>query len=234
MAARLPASANGLTSLLRVSPSGVLVEELLGLPAERIAAGPDGNVWFASEVELSQIAAAIRPADGLLTAILFVGNRVRSMMGGPDGNVWMAESNGGIAPARIGRVTPDSVLDEFLVPTPGDLNDITTGTDGNLWFTDAGRNALVRMTPAGIATTFPVPTPSSGVFGVAAGLGGEIYFTERDAGRLGRLAPDGQVTEIDCIPTPASAPTSIARAPDGRLWFTESATGKVASLRPPP
>jgi virginiamycin B lyase len=233
MAARLgPASGvEGLRSLLRFSPAGVLVEELLGLPAERVAAGPDGNVWFASEVELAQIAAAIRPADGLVTAILFVGNRVRSMTGGPDGNVWMAESNGGLAPARVGRVTPAGVLDEFLVPTPGDLADITSGADGNLWLADPGRNAIVRMTPGGMATAFPIPTPASGPSGVVASPDGAVWFTEHDANRIGRLAPDGQVTEIDCIPSPSSGPMGIARTPDGRLWFTQSAAGKVGSLR---
>src|SRR4029079_9553518 len=110
------------------------------------------------------------------------------------------------------------VLDEILVPTPGDLNAIAGAPDGNLWLTDAGRNAILRMTPAGVATTFATPRPASGPFGIAATPDGDIWFTERDTNRLGRLAPDGTITEVACIPSSASAPTSIALAADGRLW----------------
>ena len=51
----------------------------------------------------------------------------------------------------------------------GDLNDIATGPDGNLWFTDAGSNEIGRITTTGAITKFAVPTAASGVHGIIAG-----------------------------------------------------------------
>ena len=226
----LSADAAGLSTLARISPSGAFLEPLVGIFADRIAAGPDGNVWFVSEVAGQNITGAIRPADGLVTAILFVSNVGRQMTAGPDGNVSIAESNGGGGPAVIGRITPDSVLTEFPVATAGDLNAITLGPDGNLWFTDDGQNQIGRVTPDGVITGFPVPGAAGGLTGLTLGPDGNLWFTERTANRLGRITPAGQVTEFPCIPTAASGPTSIAASADGRLWFTETRAGNVASL----
>jgi streptogramin lyase len=131
----------------------------------------------------------------------------------------------------IGRITPAGVLAEFAVPTTGDLGGIVAGPDGNLWFTDAGRNEIGRMSPDGLTLTkFPVPTGASGLQGITLGADGNLWFTEQVANRIGRITPAGQITELACIPTGASGPSGITAGPDGKLWFTESAAGKVASL----
>ena len=36
------------------------------------------------------------------------------------------------------------------------------GSDGNFWFTDWVDNQVVRFTPSGTFTEFPIPSPSSG------------------------------------------------------------------------
>ena len=230
-----PTTSGGLSTLLRITPAGVVASELRGLPADVITAGSDGNLWFASDIAGIGLAGAIRPADGLVTAILFVGNAPRSMTAGPDGNVWAALSSGGSARTpRIARITPASALTEFPVASGGNLNQIIRGGDGNLWFSDDGENQIVRITPAGVTTRFPIPTGDSGAHGVAAGPDGKIWFTARKANRIGRLDPaSGAIEELACIPTASSGPTSIAAASDGRLWFTQPGAGKVASIYVP-
>src|SRR5262245_23754173 len=54
------------------------------------------------------------------------------------------------------------VFDEFPIPTAGaGPIGITTGPDGNLWFTEYLANKIGRITPSGTITEFPVPTADS-------------------------------------------------------------------------
>src|SRR5213082_1244486 len=82
--------------------------------------------------------------------------------------------------AKVGTIT------EFPTPTgsAGPIG-ITSGPDGNLWFT-AG-NDIGRITTAGSVTAFPVPTASSGPQGIATGPDGNLWFTERDGNKIGRI-----------------------------------------------
>src|SRR5258706_4936915 len=65
---------------------------------------------------------------------------------GPDGNLWFTE----YAANRIGRITPNGVVTEFVVPGVGAPFAITAGPDGNLWFTDTNTNQIGKITPAGL------------------------------------------------------------------------------------
>ncbi len=93
-------------------------------------------------------------------------------------------------------------------------NDITPGSDGNVWFTEAGTNAIGRITTAGVITEFPVPAPP---VGLTAGPDGNLWFTER--GKIGRMTTAGAVTEL-ALPNPDMFPYKIVARPDGNLWFT--------------
>lgn len=49
-------------------------------------------------------------------------------------------------------------LDEYPVPTPSTPVGITTGPDGNLWFTEAVGNKIGRMSPTGtLIAEYPLP-----------------------------------------------------------------------------
>jgi hypothetical protein len=84
-------------------------------------------------------------------------------------------------------MTTDGVLaQEFTIPTyPGvttlELNGITAGQDGNLWFTEYTGSAIGRLTPSGIVTLFLTPTfPGAPLYLATGTPGGDsnIYFTE--------------------------------------------------------
>ena len=54
---------------------------------------------------------------------------------------------------KVARVTTAGVVTEFAIPTAGSEPEaITTGPDGNLWFTQAAGNRIARITPAGVVT----------------------------------------------------------------------------------
>jgi virginiamycin B lyase len=85
--------------------------------------------------------------------------------------------------------------------------------------------------PAVSVREFRVPTPGAEPFDIAAGPGGTMWFTEFDAGQIGRISPSGQITEYQ-VPTPDAGPYQIAEGPGGFMWFTEYNTTKVGRISP--
>ena len=63
---------------------------------------------------------------------------------------------------------------------------ITTGPDGNIWFTERGANAIGMINPTTHAISlFTVPTASAGPTGITAGPDGNLWFTEQAPTRSG-------------------------------------------------
>src|SRR5262249_51659238 len=105
--------------------------------------------------------------------------------------------------ALEGRWLPSTVT-EFPLP-PNDFmgisygaTAITSGPDGNLWFTDptiVGRGG--RITPAGQVTEFTAPSPGVGNT-ITAGADGNVWFAAGSF-NLGitRITPAGQFTAFD-------------------------------------
>src|SRR5207342_1189323 len=69
-----------------------------------------------------------------------------------------------------------------------------------------------------------------------AGADGNLWFVElaggldglqTDGNRVGRITPDGKITEFQ-IPSPAGSPTNVAVGPDRNVWYTKGAAlGRV-------
>jgi virginiamycin B lyase len=124
------------------------------------------------------------------------------------------------------------------VPTAsGNPIGITTGPDGELWFTESGRfigeelsggNKIGRISPEGSITEFLIPTPQSGPIAIIAGPDGNLWFTEEVANKIGRISPQGVITEFP-LPT-QSDPHEIAAGPDGALWFTKGKANKIGRI----
>jgi streptogramin lyase len=220
--------------LATITPAGAfIVPDLRGSSGAALAVGPDGNLWSGGNF-LGVIDTVWRQTA--IATFLPVSTTPRALVAGPDANLWLVASDGSGA-ASVGRVVPNDpgneVLTEFPVTTSGNLNDIASGPDGNLWFTDAGNNQIGRITPAGAITKFAVPTAASGVHGIIAGPDGNLWFTESLAHKLARMTPAGAITELACLPTANSGPTNITVGADGRLWLTETTAGKIARVQLP-
>ena len=121
--------------------------------------------------------------------------------------------------------------------------DITAGADGNLWLLELdGRmddrtvdgNRVVRITTAGVITEFAIPTPHSGPINIAVGPDKNIWFTGRN--KLGRVTPDGTITEFPLAPN--TRPTGLSagsdrRPPDlltNKLWYAAAGSNKIGCL----
>jgi virginiamycin B lyase len=67
------------------------------------------------------------------------------------------------------------------------------------------------------------------------GHDGNLWFTEYDGSKIGRITPAGTITEFPLpIPPPysSSRPQVTTAGPDGNLWFTESAGNKIGRISP--
>jgi streptogramin lyase len=215
---------------------------------EEITAGPDGNVWFTEHIggrigritptgEITEfpVAAPDRPRPGAITA-------------GPDGNVWFTFIQQGSADG-IGRITPTGEMTVFFLPlvdfgggtlTGSSPSGITTGPDGNLWFTEFSAGAIGRITPTGEITEFFAGlSESSGPDSITAGPDGNLWFTEGSSvnsltgeetpGGIARITLEGVVTEF---PDAVQAPDSITAGCDGNVWFTDEFRGTIGRITP--
>jgi len=76
---------------------------------------------------------------------------------------------------------------------------------------------------------FPVPTLNAYPAGIALGPDGNVWFTEMNGNKIGRITSGGTITEFD-VPTPSSSPDRICAGPDNALWFSELSGGKVGRI----
>jgi streptogramin lyase len=128
-------------------------------------------------------------------------------------------------------------ITEFVLPSRGILgpagsaNQIVTGPDGNLWFTenDPVFNAIGRITPSGHVTEFKLPTDGGNPFGITVGPDGNLWFTENFGDKIGRITPSGQFTEFP-IGLAHQFTQGITTGPDGNLWFCENGGHAIAKM----
>jgi eukaryotic-like serine/threonine-protein kinase len=232
----------------RISPSGTITEFPVPTASSSplaIAKGPDGNLWFTDEA--SNKIGRISPS-GTITefSVPTAFSIPAGITAGPDGNLWFTEE----ASSKIGRISPSGTITEFSVPTAfSSPLGIAKGPDGNLWFTERvykeisnnQPNEIIsskigRISPSGTITEFPVPTASSGPYGIAAGPDSNLWFTEDNGNQIGHITTSGTIVEFP-LPTSCSSsttsgcePSGITAGPDGNLWFTERFGNQIGRI----
>ena len=87
------------------------------------------------------------------------------------------------------------------------LGGITTGPDGNLWFTDPGANAIGMINPTTHAiSSFTIPTAGAGPHGITAGPDGNLWFTEHGANAIGMINPTTHAISAFTLPAGSTGP----------------------------
>lgn len=129
-----------------------------------------------------------------------------------------------LAAAAAGTLLAGPVAGAPAIPRVAPDGPLAVAPDGGVWFASAG---LTRVSPDGLAATFPLPGVGQ-VHYIAADARGDIWFGEF-GGRVGRLTPAGVLTLY-----PRGAPRNdcgecdadhIAVAPGGGVWMAGGAVG---------
>jgi streptogramin lyase len=145
-----------------------------------------------------------------------------------DGNLWFTQDT----PNNFARITPTAVITE--VPDAllgGGVRGIAGGPDGNIWIAEAGGNgAIARVTPAGEVAEFDLGLTPGDPWDITAGADGNMWFVNRNPAVVGRITPEGAITEFTDGLSTLSEPTAITAGPDGALWFTETASGRIGRI----
>jgi streptogramin lyase len=195
-----------------------------------IAAGPDGNLWFADDGATKAIG-RINPSTGHIDEFnLPAGSKPYSVAFGADRNMWFTDNG---TTKAIGRISPSTGhIDEFGASSGllagSSPRGIATGPDGNLWFADAGATkAIGRINPStGHIDEFSsglLPGSSPGGM-IAQGADGNMWFADQGTTKaIGRINPSTQHIDEFHPLSLTGTPSWIAPGPDGNLWFTEGA-----------
>ncbi len=94
--------------------------------------------------------------------------------------------------------------------------------------------AAVAVAPAAAIpiTEFTVPTVSADPGGIAAGPDGDLWFTELETNKIGRITTAGAVvneyTSTDSLVT--EFPAGITAGPDGAMWFAVYANNQIGRM----
>ncbi len=157
-------------------------------------------------------------------------NAPADIAAGPDGNLWFTEQ--GLLPG-VGSIDPGRPATSPSTPpacsnVPGD---IVGGPDGGVWFTIAGANeSVARIDPGtGDIVTHAVAVRLQRDRPRRRRRRQPLVHGAADKGKLGRMAPDGQVTEFDADLSGDETLNDVAVGPDGWIWFTVEHDGGAAA-----
>jgi virginiamycin B lyase len=141
-----------------------------------ITAGPDGAMWF---TELGGHQVGRITMDGSITEYPVPGTfgGVTGITPAFDGTMWVVQSD----LQEIDRMSVDGQVLGRSYPTPVQPNHITVGPDGNVWYTEIGSNAIVRITVPNGAGSASILSYDTGFLdpSAEATLGGRIRWLFR-------------------------------------------------------
>jgi len=105
------------------------------------------------------------------------------------------------------------------LPTTSPVS-ITSGGDGNLWFTEGGK--IGRLTAGGAFSEFvdpndPVGAGGSGSGDITKGPDSNVWFISR-GGALAEITPSGAITQYGPY-AGATVNGGLTTGPDGNLWI---------------
>jgi streptogramin lyase len=198
----------------------------------RIGVGPDGDdLWVTSTT--AGTFARVSVGGYVLELVNFPPGLV-GIVGDPAGAVWMASRDTDSilryltepGPAAVGRFVqhadPSGLLDGPY--------ELTTHTDGRVWFADINGGRIGRVddgvirTFTGADVSFPVD--------VASGEDGNVWFTSSGNGRIGSITSGGGIATVVDPQGEVAEPWAITPGPDGNLWFTDVGNNRIGRLDP--
>ncbi|HET8671089.1 MAG TPA: hypothetical protein VFM05_10815 [Candidatus Saccharimonadales bacterium] len=189
----------------------------------RVAAGPNGNVWFDSTSYIGHT------TSGVITTFekpqsMRAGSRGITV--GPDGNIWFAQGDGYPGDGKIGRMTPTGT---FLSPYPMDghypTGIISDHVNNAIWYSVRPNNTgdphrIGKFDMAGSQTEFTLPsTLGLTVSSLIMGPDGNLWFIN-GPGKIVKMTPTGTFTAYNLGYSSPNGLLRITSGLDGYIWAT--------------
>lgn len=196
-----------------------------------IAIGPDGQVWYTKDT--ANRIGHVPPEGG--EGVEFETPEKHSfpteLIADRSGRLWFLAS----VQHYVGEVGAGGTVVVHRGPAAQGRDftpvGVAVGADGNLWITDTGHNAVYRFDVRTKAfKRFDIPTPQAQPQAVAAAADGNVWFTMFAARRVGRITPQGAITEFSLGDLGGGAPKGIVGTADGTVWITTSGRNAVRIL----
>jgi streptogramin lyase len=232
----------GTTAMGQITTAGVVSEYSGGFPAGSVPGagsgggltyGPDGNLWFTdSGTKAIGVFDLVTHAVSEFKAGLNPGSMPTSLVAGSDGNIWFTDLG---TTKAVGVINPTThAISEFSNGlNAGSRPGIPTfGPDGNTWFADGGTTrAIGRIDVITHAISeFSSGISSTGVSRPIAGPDGNLWFADKSATApaVGRITPNGVITEFPVTLLPGQFMNAANFGPDGGLWIGVDTPGRIA------
>lgn len=174
-----------------------------GVVADRLAADPDGALWFTDPAGQR---IGRRSTTGVVSLFAVDQGRPTDIEWGDD-RIWFSTERG------VGAIDPDTAtVTEY--PVAGGGTDIAVARDGDVWLTQD--EAIVRMDTQGDMTEFAVPNAGVTPSAIVAGPDDTLWVTVAEGGRVVAVDDTGTFTTYPVGPGEQSG---IALGSDKALWF---------------
>lgn len=202
-----------------------------------LTVGPDKNIWYwdarsDEEDKLDLATDKITLGPGVVIASQGISSSV--LFTGPDGNLWVDEDDDTANTGHIAVLngTSGQVIREFAL-SPPPTNQITSGPDGNVWYTDRGNPLprINRLTTSGTATPFALPPGNRETpIYLTPANDGNIYFS-LGTSLLGRITTAGSITIFDLPFTcPNADSLALAKGAGQTLWMFDGSQSFTIDL----
>jgi virginiamycin B lyase len=134
-----------------------------------------------------------------------------------------ANANGG------GRVDPATLLPstprDKKLPNPG--QSLTFGPNASLWIC-LTNGSIATYSGRGAVKVYQATTSFDNGCSISEGADGNVWFTDGDNDRIGRMTPQGEVTFFAL--NHDASPRNLALGHDGALWFAENGADEIGRI----
>lgn len=203
----------------RITPSGVITEFALSggaLNPVGIVAGSDDRLWFCAYTS-GQIGAITTNGVVTMYTVPRAANEPiktpQYIIRGAGTVLWYSDFA-----YRIGRVTPAGTISQRVFPDGINPFGLALGYDNDIWLAAFYSDVVIRYRPSdGTTNHYRLDDLSSPAM-MTRGPDSAIWFTQYQAGRIGRIGTNGVLMEAS---VGRSGPYGITTGPDGAIWFTE-------------
>ena len=238
----------GFGSVGSMSPAGkfrvfYLHDYSQGSPVN-VATAPDGSIWYVTgEDAVGRLFDTVRPIrfpavpqSPLLLASSAATYDWSGLAFGEDGTLWVAA---GQLPA-IDQLPAGGPPRRFFLPGRPSKPVAIVASGTSLWIAQPFGEAIARRAADGHVEEYPLPTADAGPSSLAAAPDGSVYFTEQQAGKVGRIDTSGDIQEF-ALPDAGAGPDAATvvpipappgGAPTYQVWFAERVAGRLGRLDP--